>query len=50
MSPSATVHDGQHGTKYVTFKLLLRTAFVADDFWGDTLEPAGIAIPYPTEP
>ena len=40
MSPSSTVHGGQHDTKYVTFELLLHAAFVADEIWGDTLEPA----------
>ena len=40
MSPSSTVHGGQHDTKYVTFELLLRAAFLADIFWGDKLEPA----------
>ena len=34
MSPSSTVHGGQHGTKYVTFELLLHAAFVADEIWG----------------
>ena len=33
MSPSSTVHGGQHGTKYVTFELVMRAAFVADEFW-----------------
>ena len=40
MSPSSTVHDGQHDTKYVTFELLLHAAFVAEEIWGDMLEPA----------
>ena len=44
MSPSSTVHGGQHDTKYiyiyVTFELLLHAAFVADEIWGDMLEPA----------
>ena len=40
MSPSFTVHGGQHDTKYVTFELLLHAAFVADEIWGFMLEPA----------
>ena len=40
MSPSSTVHGGQHDTKYVTFELLLHAAFVADEIWGCMLEPA----------
>ena len=40
MSPSSTVHDGQHDTKYVTFEFLLHTAFVADGIWGFVLGPA----------
>ena len=40
MSPSSTVHDGQHDTKYVTFELLMHAAFVANEIWGFTLEPA----------
>ena len=40
MPLSSTVHGGQHDTKYATFELLLRAAFVADEIWGDTLEPA----------
>ena len=40
MSPSSTVHDGQHDTKYVTFELLMHAAFVADEIWGFMLEPA----------
>ena len=39
MSPSPTVHGGQHDTNYVTFELLLNAAFVADENWGDMLEP-----------
>ena len=27
-------------TKYVALELLLHAAFVADETWGDTLEPA----------
>ena len=30
LSPSCTVHGGQHDTKYVTFDLLMHAAFVAD--------------------
>ena len=37
-----SVHGGQHDAKYVTFELLLRTAFVADKNWGFVLEPARI--------
>ena len=40
MSPSSTVHGGQHDTKCVTFELLLHAAFVADEIWGFMLEPA----------
>ena len=40
MSPSFTVHGGQHDTIYVTFELRLRAAFVADEIWGDVLEPS----------
>ena len=40
MSASSTVHGGHHDTKYVTFEFLLHAAFVADEFWGDKLEPA----------
>ena len=40
MSPSSTVHGGQHDTKYVTFELIMHTAFVADEIWGFTFEPA----------
>ena len=41
MPPSSTaVHGGQHGTKNVTFELLLPAAFVADEIWGFMLEPA----------
>ena len=39
MSPSSTVHRGQHDTKYVTFELIMHAAFVADDR-GFLLEPA----------
>ena len=40
MTPSSTVHGGQHDTKYVTFDFLLHAAFVADGIWGLMLEPA----------
>ena len=40
MSPSSTVHGGQHDTKYVTFELLSYAAFVADEISGFMLEPA----------
>ena len=40
MSPSSTVHGGQHDIKYVTFELLLQAAFVADEIWGYIPEPA----------
>ena len=40
MSPSSTVHGGQHDTKYVTFELLLHAAFVADEMWGFMLVSA----------
>ena len=40
MSPSFTVHGGQHDTKYVTFELLTHAAFVADEIWGFMREPA----------
>ena len=44
MSPSSTVHGGQHDTKYVTFELLLHAAFVADEFRDFMLEPARTSI------
>ena len=40
MSPSSTAHGSQHDTKYVTFELLMRAAFVADEIWGFMPEPA----------
>ena len=40
MSPSSTVHGGQHDTKYVTFELLMHAAFAADEISGFMLEPA----------
>ena len=45
VSPSSTktVRGGQHDAKYVTFQLLLRAAFVADEIWNDLLEPARMA-------
>ena len=42
MSPSSTVHGGQHDTKYVTFELLLHAAFVSDENWVFMLELACI--------
>ena len=39
MSPSSTVHGGQHDTKYVTFELLMHAAFAADEIWGFMLGP-----------
>ena len=39
MSPSSTVHGGQHDAKYVTLELLLHAVFVADETWGDMVEP-----------
>ena len=45
MSPFSTaVHGGQHDTKYVTFEFLVHAAFVADEIWGDILEPARIRL------
>ena len=48
MSPSSTVHGGQHDTKYVTSELLTHAAFVADEILGFMPEPARIvsAIDY----
>ena len=40
MSPSSTVHGGQHDTQYVTFELQIHAAFVTDEIWGFMLEPA----------
>ena len=40
MSPSSTVHGGQHDTKYVTFELLMHAVFVADETWAFVLEPS----------
>ena len=42
MSPSSTVHGGQHDSKYVTFELSMHAAVVADEIWGYMLEPARI--------
>ena len=51
MSPSCTVHGGQHDTKHVAFEFLLHAAFVADEIRGNMLEPAhigtGIVSVYP---
>ena len=46
MSPSSTVHGGQHDTKYVKFELLMHAAFVADENWGFMREPARIQLRY----
>ena len=48
MSPSSTVHGGQHETKYVTFELLLimHATFVADEIWGFMPNPARIICSY----
>ena len=35
---------GQQETQYVTFELLLHAAFVADEIWGDVLEPTRTPI------
>ena len=40
MSPSSTVHGGQHDTKYVTLELRLHAVFVPNEVWGSLLEPA----------
>ena len=44
MSASSTFDGGQHDTKYVTFDLLVRAAFVADEIWGFMLEPARLYV------
>ena len=44
MSPSTTVHSGQHDAKYVTFELLMHAAFVADEIWGFMPEPARMLL------
>ena len=49
MSPSSTVHGGQHGIKHVVFELLLHAPFVADVIWGDALEPGCITPPLCSE-
>ena len=38
MSPSCTVHGGQHDTKYVTVELILHAAFAADEIWAICLK------------
>ena len=40
VSPSSTVHSGQHDAKYVTSELLLHATFVADEIWSEMIEPA----------
>ena len=45
MSPSSTVHGGQHDTKYVAFESLMHVAFVADEVWGFMPEPARVILP-----
>ena len=45
ISPSSTVHGGQHDTKYVTFDLLMHAAFVADEILGFMPEPARNSAP-----
>ena len=45
MSPSSTVHGGQHDAKYVTFELIMHAAFVADSIWVFMLEPARSTYP-----
>ena len=47
MSPSSTVHGGQHDTQYLTFELLLHAAFVAYEIWGYMLERARTPIAEP---
>ena len=44
MSPSSTVHGGQHDAKYVAFELLVHAEFVADEIWDDMLKPARSAF------
>ena len=44
MSPTFTVHRGQHDTKCVPFELLIHAAFVADEIWGFMPEPARTAV------
>ena len=45
MSPSSTVRVGQHDTKHVRLEMLSHVAFVADEIWGDTLEPSRTWVP-----
>ena len=45
VTPCSTVQGGQHDTKYVTSKLLMHAAFVADEIWGFMLEPARSGTP-----
>ena len=45
MSPSSTVHGGQHDAKYVAFELLVHAEFVADEIWGFCLNQLVGAIP-----
>ena len=40
ISPSSTVHGGQHDTNYVAIELLMHAAVVADEIWGILPEPA----------
>lgn len=40
MSPSSTVHGGQHANKHVAFELGMRAALDADEIWVFILEPA----------
>ena len=47
MSPSFTVHGGQHDTKYVSFESLMHAAFVDDEIWGSILELTQGACPTP---
>lgn len=39
---------GEYDPEYVTFELLLHSAFVADEIWGETIQPAhsNITISY----
>ena len=46
MSPSSTVHGGQHDTRCMTFELLMHAAFVADEIWVVMPEPARIRKPF----
>ena len=40
MSPSSTVHGGQHDTKYGALELPMNAALAADEIWGFVLEAA----------